>query len=1465
MLSKFSSLLDFSKKTNSNYLIKQKIKYPEVLINIFKDEENAKFSFSGLFLPLNLLYFVRDNKIYLWDYITNDIHRYEDIPNVIVSLHITIPKYGVFSPDVTFVMIVATTTEIYLVLIIPSRENKTLNFYKSDFIYDIQNVITSICSTAEQRVFLGSQNNYLYELDYTKESSFFGFSKRARKITHTSQSFLEKIVPNVFNLKKHSYTAKMEVDNTRRILYCLIYYTNDERNIYNTDAVYDSAVHVYDLGIDGMGFEKLGEISQTHIKERFNYVSGQPNKRENNFIILDIYSISRAESKSYNLVIITKMGLRAYIKFDPYFSNAPIKDNRDEEKMLEIDKNSIYRIRPSMRYTIVLKQIPEPSNATIIQGNEFDPALRALHRAFTYNQIFYLERKFFIFYKDDNKKRAYIDVIEYEESDQVKLQEQFSHLNLYRSKETISNILKFNFQKEIYAMIKVPYSQRTSQLDFDSSSLLKLIDYENIQPRNLNYIDAINEHLSYACMNTFAKQLFLPPEEIMVMTSSELVTVSKMRPIDNLFKIILEIDNPNDQLNHDFLSFIQEHGISETAFMLLTIMSNRSFVFYRKFEEIIPHDTSAFTEPNVNKSNILMMDSSEIKNNETTSNYAQILFFKLIEFAVSNSTNKAYLNQKEEKKVDSKWDMNIIGQFAEESQTGKINFISYALYMYLARIGRVFWEENIFKGSPDNKEFVSETIKIHQIKYLQSLLSDYQLKIRENKEKILQKSSEVEVKIKTSQILAGLYDFSNLAQDLDGVLYLSEKFIEALQFTQILYENKPLKRHLTTIPLSTLKEMTSMKFKDIIKDSNIPMIKQWIEEYFEVALKENDFYIVGNKLDEFSQLCPNILGQNDKEVITANILIRISKTKQRDEISRKNLVSKAINLMTQNPETLKLEKSVKYLAELGEVRSIVEICIKKAMYLKALLEKDGERNLSLCNFEYGSVNASLKPLSSVGSVSKYQISQYESDYYFSEYKQCLYLILKLLNEIQNSIKNHDKGYDPSSAPESIRILLIKPMSLDEKISIRNAIIEEILKHDIKFLHDLLFDHLKSQGMLDDILKYESPYIEPYLSAQVEKEKANPKRYEALYKFHLYSNNFEGALRILFNLINFDNSQVEHVDKYVTLEDRRTYCKHLIYTIDKLIEKELDESSKNFYLKQKKAIISLRDTYLIQSDIFLYLRNLLDKVSDENQQQIIKESLYDLDRNYYNLPELYSEFSKKFKLYDINIQIFFEMLNKEYTIDCEEVKNNFDNFFDWVDRKEKTINYPQVLIPIMNKIFINYVPNKTQYESFFNMLRENNYKNPIESVVPLTYLISRIENLNWLLIFKEKSVDFEKNINTSYDEPENPFWFIKFLKEVVNIPCFYIFNLYTKVLEECQDDTLNLVYTLDILYIIRLWSVNVEIYFDKSQKGSAVIPKNISDDYSEFIQYNPVLQRFLKDSYVNFLIIPIFSFFLFKKF
>jgi hypothetical protein len=64
-------------------------------------------------------------------------------------------------------MVVCTISEIYIILV--TKNETGLLFSKSDFVYQIDTgyLITSICSTSERRIFLGSQNDYLYELEYT--------------------------------------------------------------------------------------------------------------------------------------------------------------------------------------------------------------------------------------------------------------------------------------------------------------------------------------------------------------------------------------------------------------------------------------------------------------------------------------------------------------------------------------------------------------------------------------------------------------------------------------------------------------------------------------------------------------------------------------------------------------------------------------------------------------------------------------------------------------------------------------------------------------------------------------------------------------------------------------------------------------------------------------------------------------------------------------------------------------------------------------------------------------------------------------------------------------------------------------------------------------------------------------------------------------------------------------------------
>ena len=183
-----------------------------------------------------------------------------------------------------------------------------------------------------------------------------------------------------------------------------------------------------------------------------------------------------------------------------------------------------------------------------------------------------------------------------------------------------------------------------------------------------------------------------------------------------------------------------------------------------------------------------------------------------------------------------------------------------------------------------------------------------------------------------------------------------------------------------------------------------------------------------------------------------------------------------------------------------------------------------------------------------------------------------------------------------------------------------------------------------------------------------------------------SKNYSAATRILIQLINFENKNIESDilnEKYVSLDDRRTYVKHLLYCIDLMLENPLEEEMKNFFIKLKNQMMDLRDTYLIQSDIFLNLKNIKEKISNKPTQEIIDESLMSLDRNYFNLEELYNLYSKRFKFYEINLQIFFEMAKRNCTLDNKEIQDNYENYLKFlIGRSEEKLKWPQVMFPMV---------------------------------------------------------------------------------------------------------------------------------------------------------------------------------------
>jgi hypothetical protein len=335
-------------------------------------------------------------------------------------------------------------------------------------------------------------------------------------------------------------------------------------------------VVIYDLGEDGGIFNRIGEIEQNTIKDRYNQLNYS--RRDYNFNIMDIFVLTRVESKSYHLVIITKNGIRAYISFDSNYVES-LGDNISHIN---------YPHRPVFRYTMILKHFGEPSIGIELNDNPFVGSVvqSKILKMFQFsNQVFYLDNRFMLFYKDEVKNKKYLDVVEYEETNVIKHDQ--TDIKEFRNKEIFYNILATDISKELYNV------QRVYTPNEDLGNLIKNIEYENLIPRDLKFVDSI-EHYNVACMSSYCKQFFSFPEEFIISTSSQLISVIKLRPMDILLESL-----DNEEL---FDKFINDFGIYETSTMLLDIIVDKAFVFFTKVEgdgiALVPNDYEIISKAN---------------------------------------------------------------------------------------------------------------------------------------------------------------------------------------------------------------------------------------------------------------------------------------------------------------------------------------------------------------------------------------------------------------------------------------------------------------------------------------------------------------------------------------------------------------------------------------------------------------------------------------------------------------------------------------------------------------------------------------------------------------------------------------------------------------------------------------------------------------------------------------------------
>lgn len=147
------------------------------------------------------------------------------------------------------------------------------------------------------------------------------------------------------------------------------------------------------------------------------------------------------------------------------------------------------------------------------------------------------------------------------------------------------------------------------------------------------------------------------------------------------------------------------------------------------------------------------------------------------------------------------------------------------------------------------------------------------------KDKLISSSAELDLKLKSlnnyQRVNHNNYeinhfetDYSKLPFEIEEILLLADRFIEMFIFVENLYSLNSERKYFIKLPINIIRELTDLKFKEIIFNEKAILLKQWAEEYFEIAFSDNDYLKAGNKLDELSDNCPNIISKHDKELIT---------------------------------------------------------------------------------------------------------------------------------------------------------------------------------------------------------------------------------------------------------------------------------------------------------------------------------------------------------------------------------------------------------------------------------------------------------------------------------------------------------------------------------------------------------------------------------------------------------------------
>ncbi|EGX88187.1 non-repetitive nucleoporin [Cordyceps militaris CM01] len=257
----------------------------------------------GLFTEVNHAWVVIDNALFLWDYTNADAELvgFEDQPHTIQAVALVPPKKGIFLDTITHVLVVATSSEMFLLGIAATPTptgTKTVSLYRTNMSLPLRGSdVRVITGSADGRIFFGGTNDVdVSELYYQSEEKWF--SNRCGKINHTNPGWASVVTlqSSFWSSKNPEHLVDIVIDDSRNLLYTL------------SSA---STIRTYHMeGPDRLN--KVIEKEKVHCLRDIAHMISQSKLLTDRMTIVSISPISKQEASKIHLMAVTDTGCRIF-------------------------------------------------------------------------------------------------------------------------------------------------------------------------------------------------------------------------------------------------------------------------------------------------------------------------------------------------------------------------------------------------------------------------------------------------------------------------------------------------------------------------------------------------------------------------------------------------------------------------------------------------------------------------------------------------------------------------------------------------------------------------------------------------------------------------------------------------------------------------------------------------------------------------------------------------------------------------------------------------------------------------------------------------------------------------------------------------------------------------------------------------------------------------------------------------